>query len=231
LIVCGLDLSMNHYALVMKHIESKKTRVIVAWNVASRVHEWHDKIPSNYRLRFVAKTPPEKEMFHYYVNGQSIIEDIRDFQKEKDFAGRVLVALEGYAYSSSPVGLARIVEMTALVKEVLYFNGHAIRLHDPLSVKMWAGDAHADKDYMVDACLKKYKIPDCLLQTKTNPGQDVADAYFLMKMMEAEYRVRMDPMRQKKYKDKQRQVFNRVTKAYPENLLCRPFLVSMQPEI
>ena len=74
-------------------------------------------------------------------------------------------------------------------------------------------------------------IPKELTKTKLNPGSDVADAYFLLDMLEWEIKVRKDPLQLKLLNEKQLQVFNRCTKAYPENLLNRSFVAIKQPEI
>ena len=57
-----------------------------------------------------------------------------------------------------------------------------------------------------------------------NPREDIIDAYFILKLLQAELKLRHGLIELKSLSVKQIQAFNRVTKANPTNLLDRDFI-------
>jgi hypothetical protein len=137
-----------------------------------------------------------------------------------------------------------IAEVAGLFKNTLWDWATPLRIHDPMSVKLWAtGNAYAKKIEMrKSAEAEAFHLPDELfgVGTKfgnpivvgeshythdiTGPGTDLVDAYHLACMARYEILVRRGLVSLDKLDDKKRRVFLRVTKKHPVNLLDRPFI-------
>jgi hypothetical protein len=143
-------------------------------------------------------------------------------------------SIEGYAFGSITNSLCQIAELTGVIKQKLYEDGHYIRIHDPMSVKMFAtGKGNASKTDMRKAAkLNEFELPDSLFKTRKTkkgvdldgPGTDVIDAFWLAMLLHVEMGLRYGEISIDSLPPHQIQVFNRVTKAYPTNLLSRPFI-------
>jgi len=154
-----------------------------------------------------------------------INKDISYIYKMSKPAIQKYIAIEGYAMHASGQ-LLQIAEIAGVIKNIFYPDNWKIRMHDPLSVKLWAtGKGNADKFEMVQKAKDDgINIPEYLFKKKEDPGADVADAYFLMKMLETELKIRSNPLEMKNATDEQKRVFNRVTKANPVNILDTSFI-------
>jgi len=134
------------------------------------------------------------------------------------------IAMEGYALGAETGQLTQIAEVSGVVKSFLYNCGWKIRIHDPQSVKMFAtGNGHAQKAEMV-AASKLYGLSyPSFLEGRTEQ-EDIADSFFLMKMMETELKVRKNPKVMESLPEHHRHIFNRVTKGNPVNILVQNFI-------
>jgi len=141
-----------------------------------------------------------------------------------------LGAAQGAHYIGELGGIAKIVSKEAGVK---------LRLHDPLSIKMFAThNGHADKAWMEAAVKERWGVdfsefnPQKAKKTKKNPkgiptrqtSEDLADAFAIAKLVWTEVRLRRGDLVMSELHEKEVQVFNRVTKMYPLSLLSREWI-------
>ncbi len=142
-----------------------------------------------------------------------------------------VIALEDYAYGATGRGMFEVVEISGLLRNHLWREDIPLRMIDPMSMQMWALKGGCTKLDRIQAAEKAgYKIPETLYTQKAKkgdvdgPGTDLADAYWLADMLRVEVLVRLGKVTLAELNQRQRDIFNRVTKAYPVNLLNRPFV-------
>jgi Holliday junction resolvasome RuvABC endonuclease subunit len=148
-----------------------------------------------------------------------------------------IVAIEGYAYSSRSGSLFQIAEACGHLKNQLCEFGARIRIYDPTSLKLFAvNNGDATKKLMTDSAIKYINIPqefykatkrkkrNKLIDDYSGIGTDLADAYFLNRMLTCEMNIRNGIIDIKDLSDNERQIFLRTSKSYPTNLLTRDFI-------
>jgi len=146
-------------------------------------------------------------------------------------------SIEGYAInmgSKNTNRLLQIAELTGTLKDFIYRCSGMMRIHDPLTVKLFACHGKATKLEMRKAAVfDGLVLPDNLFTMKKvkgkgedldGPGTDVVDAYWLGKMVVTEMKLRHGLILMSDLPENQIRVFNRVTKTYPVNILARPFI-------
>lgn len=148
-------------------------------------------------------------------------------------------SIEGYSYASRSTSICQIAELTGYIKRRLFEDEGKIRIHDPLTVKLFAtGKGNCLKKDVVEAVESGwFDIPEGLVKRKKikkksgekiedfdGPATDLADAFFLAKMLYTELKLRDGLVTLSNLSEKERRIFLRVTKAYPVNLLDRPFI-------
>jgi len=243
MIIGGLDLSKNHYALILKDLNSAMSKIYIGWHTLSAVKKWEKKF-SEYVFHYLPTKGKGETQEHYDMEqgmllAKCIRNDIVNFIRKIDEFWYmnsaeqlmpVIIALEGYAYRAyRSIDLA---EVTRSVKEMIYKNYWAIRIHDPQSIKLWAGRGNYDKKQMVRQARRHIDIPQEFSVLKSGGiATDIADAYFLMIMLEVEIAIRKDPIQMRHLNEKQLQVMNRTTRTQPVNLLNRDFLSIEQPKL
>jgi len=130
------------------------------------------------------------------------------------------VAFEDYAFAAHG-RVFNIAEATGALKVEFYQRGIPLRLYDPGSIKKFASNfGNADK-------VRMRETYDALNDGKKLDGpvnEDIVDAYFIADLLHKELQLRKATISLRDLTDKQIEVFNRVTKSYPENILVRPFL-------
>jgi Holliday junction resolvasome RuvABC endonuclease subunit len=208
--ICGLDNSVNSPGVVWYEVDDDsldiKSRSYVTFTTvkknssANKIHFKKDQFNSNIE--------------QYIWNRDNIIDRLGAMP---DY-----VAFEDYAYAS--VGkVFNIAESTAALKIKLYESNVNIRLHDPCSLKMFAsGFGNADKVRMrecYDALPNDVKLPDF-----DGSDDNVVDAYYLCEILLLELKLRKGLVSTKELPENVIKVFNRVTKAFPENILSRDFI-------
>ena len=136
------------------------------------------------------------------------------------------VSIEDYAYNAHGQ-VFHIGEYVGGLKQIYYRKEILIRQHEPPVVKMFGtGKGNCDKIRMCD---EYDKLLDGQIDLKNlpqykSPKEDVVDAYYLCKLLRLELLLRMGIVKLEDCTEKQIQIFNRVTKAYPVNILARPFV-------
>lgn len=225
--ICGLDLSPTSPGLVKCELDDGLN------------------IVSTERLGFcgVSKKKLEKEtasknIFHYdkdlqrYDRFNFILSRIFDFCKNVEYA-----AIEDYAYGGSG-DLTQISEFAGAVKFFLYHQNTSIRLVDPQTVKYFStGAGIATKKQMYDSyvssiwnIIEKVDVNDLPIlpaskeKSGISPTSDIIDSWFLMKVLHTELQLRKGLIKLSDLSDNQIKVFNRTTKAFPENILVRDFI-------
>ena len=226
MIIGGLDLSKNHYAFVVYDTKTKLFDPYIGWSGSTTIlNKWKKACPEGFHI-YQIPTRNKNELLELYnhqcrrVVGEQILQIANNHAVE-------MIALEGYAFSGSYV--VQLAETTGGIKDLLIDLEIAIRIHDPLTVKMWAGSGSYGKPEMLEVGRKLICIPDELCKGVSNPAGDIVDAYFLVDLLRTEIDVRKFPLHIGRLNEKQKQVFNRLTKAFPENLLVRPFVAYKQP--
>jgi len=149
-------------------------------------------------------------------------------------------SVEGYSYASKSTSICQIAELTGFIKRRLFEDGGKIRIHDPLTVKLFAtGKGNCMKKDVVEAVeptwfdipeglikkkqIKKKRLPE-KIEEFDGPATDLADAFFLAKMLYTELKLRDGLVTLNQLKESERRIFLRVTKSNPVNILDRQFI-------
>lgn len=135
----------------------------------------------------------------------------------------VYVALEDYAHGAA-MRAHQIGEVGGHVRaQACDTPGVFLRLHDPLSVKLFAtGRGDATKEEVAEAVRERWGHDFGSLDKQV--AEDLYDALALAHMARTEYMVRNGTSPLSALADGERRVFLRTTKARPVNLLDRPWL-------
>ena len=247
--IIGIDFSLTSPGVVCLNHKGKVEDCFYITQVKKFIYNDDDVTTCGFiedRKKPTKKDPTEEfvEQYKFRRNmalHQMILQHIDAYVHNSTY-----IALEGYAFSGKGK-VFDIAESTGMLKEKLYKYGCSIRIHDPLSVKLWAtGKGNANKYEMVtSARYSGFNPPEklfakgsefkktfavgpepgnILTHDLTGPGVDLCDAYHLAKMLYTELEVRAGRLSLEDLTQSQRDIFNRTTKAYPVNLLARPFI-------
>jgi Holliday junction resolvasome RuvABC endonuclease subunit len=144
---------------------------------------------------------------------------------EKFINGVDYVSMEDYAYDATGM-VFNIGEFVGGLKLMIYNKGIPLRMIEPTVIKKFATNkGNCDKVSMVDEYMKNdiLKIDEDLPPYKS-PKADIVDAYFMTHLLRLEIMLRFGIIELKKLKQEEIEIFNRVTKANPVNVLARDFL-------
>ena len=132
------------------------------------------------------------------------------------------VACEDYAYTK-PYGAHQIGEVSGIMRQIITEAGFKFRVYDPCSVKKFATHSGAAvKDEMVYwAKMDGFDVEK--LGLVGDVATDIADAYWIAKCLRTEMMVREGRVKLEDLHQDHRDLFLRVTKHIPVNLLARPF--------
>lgn len=230
----GMDISLNHGAVVaiepvrIKDIGAPASRLAGLWYYTdsagsadrSREHGARLKVPSELKER------QQRAMWRLNWVSQWI-EALLDAH-QPEFA-----AVEDYAIRAEQ-GAHYLGEIGGQVRRALWERGVKFRLHDPISVKMFAAhDGTAQKDSVEEAVRERWgqdfgrfnTPPSGRGKPSRQTSEDLADAYALAKLLSVEVALRAGYITPDKLEhDKERQVFIRTTKTYPVSLLGREWI-------
>lgn len=137
------------------------------------------------------------------------------------------VAMEDYAMGSHSGMNFTIGEATILTKLAVYNTGCKFRLYSPTLIKKYAtGKGNAKKEDMQKAysILGESYLDLDKLPINKNPREDIVDAYWIMKLLQCELKLRYGIIELKSLNLKQIEVFNAVSKSNKDNLLVRDFI-------
>jgi Holliday junction resolvasome RuvABC endonuclease subunit len=142
------------------------------------------------------------------------------------------VALEDYAIGADQ-GAHYLGEIGGQARRLMWAHGVRYRLHDPIAVKLFiAHDATAQKDLIEASVRDRWGVDfghcNAVSAGKGRPSrqtsEDLADAFGLAQMAWTEYRLRKGLVHLSSLHEKEIQVFNRATKAFPINVLGREWI-------
>ena len=174
---------------------------------------------------------------HFYACDTSSSQVYQTYLEQTELKD-VYIAMEDYAFGAFARGIFENAEICGILKNYLYCHKINLRLIDPLSIKKWAtGNGHClKKEMSLVARSEGFDIPDKLVKVVKKsvkkvevedfdgPGTDLADAYFLAQMLRTELLVREGKVEIKDLREHKREIFLRVSKRFPENLVVRPFI-------
>lgn len=148
------------------------------------------------------------------------------------------VAIEDYAMRAEGNSVYQIGEQGGIARSLCWFYKASMRLHDPLSVKMFGAlngtvtppmlaDAIKTRTRESGVDFGKYNLKERTGDTKSQdlPEYDLSSAYVLAWLALTEVKLRAGLLDIATLHEKQRQVFNRVTKTYPESILSREWIL------
>lgn len=142
---------------------------------------------------------------------------------------KIVVAIEGYAFSKRSRGLHEIHGLVEAIKQGLWDKEIPFRIYDPLSVKLAAtGDGKAEKADMQQACFSKYGIK---FSAENDPGGNLADALLLASLLYTEIAVRDGVVKLDQLNPDLRSVLLRTTNNEPLAPISRPFASTKEAEV
>lgn len=234
-IVCGgLDLALNHFAYVeltngdlsdFFYMTSKAGAANRSKKYGTRLilPKTEDRqLKSIARIAFIKKIITEK-----FLN------------RRPDFSG-----IEDYAVRAEH-GAHQLGEVNGIARMICWDLGIPFRLHDPISVKMFAThDGTASKDEVERMVMERWGVDFSEYNqpppkpTAKNPepnqdrtvSEDLCDAFAIAKLVWTEVQLREGKILLSDLHKKEIQVFNRTTKSYPVSLLGREWLCKPQSE-
>jgi len=222
----GLDVSLNH--LGMCHIGPDGE--LRAWAFLTDTK------------KFVIEDPVHGTLYKQPSARSDHPDHFRRIQRFTSFVmGRIrsaepcvwpcIVNIEGYALNSKNTRLYETAELTGNIKVAVARWAGKLRVHDPDTIKLFAcnyGHATKDQIYMQFIDETGVSVPITWLKQGnkkilSGPGTDVADAYFLARMGWMEHQLRTAQIKLQELPEHLQRIFIRETKAYPLNLLDRPY--------
>jgi hypothetical protein len=171
-----------------------------------------------------------KTQFDTYIDKHIFMyKHIIDFCKDSDY-----VIFEDYALG----GIGKvfdIAEFTGGLKKMIYMENIPMRFIEPTVLKKFTygtppkrekGAKKLDSKYYMEQEYLKHDILNIshLIPHKTSPKSDIIDSYYLSKFLQLELKLRKGLILLKDLPIAHIELFNRVTKAHPINILVRPFL-------
>jgi Holliday junction resolvasome RuvABC endonuclease subunit len=183
----------------------------------------------------VGKNDREQNSVERLARLQIVFESVFEWAAP-DYAG-----IENYAIRAEQ-GAHYLGEVGGLARLTAFRKGIPLRLHDPISVKMFvahAGNAKgktivekkvaerwgvhfSDFNQPPPKPTKKVAKPKRNRQT----SEDLADAFSVAKLVELEAALRLGEVELRSLHEKEIQVFNRCTKTYPRSLLDRNWITA-----
>lgn len=222
--ILGIDLALNHGAAVQLNAKGK---LIAHWffsTIAGPVTR-----SKGHGTRLVL--PKTKDRQQLAMARLAAIESWLD--KTVLVPARAeYVGIEDYALSAEQ-GAHQLGEAGGTARLLFWFRGVKFRLHDPISVKMFAAhDGTAQKDSIEEAVKERWGADFGEYNNPRQPGkrqdrttsEDLADAYAVARLVYTEIELRAGRLAMSALHAKEIQVFNRATKTYPINLLGREWI-------
>lgn len=235
--IFGQDLSLDHGGVVVLDT----TGMVADYCFFTTVKKYADVDPSH----SILLSKQEKDELKAIFRLRRMNEYLHGLMNFEHRVSRLIppsyYSIEGYSYGSagSSTSICQIAELTGYIKHMIYEGGGRIRIHDPLSVKLFATNkGHCTKKDIVERARLAFSIPEGLVKRKMvkkkgekekveeydGPATDIADAYFLAQMTFRELQIRNGKLLLDQLTEGERRIFLRVTKMYPVNVLDRPFI-------
>lgn len=223
--VIGLDVSLNHLGMCCLDLDGQ----LQHWTFLTDTKKFVKEDPD----RGVLYKVPSARSDHprHFRRIEYFVEFVTDHLKQWEAGELQIVCIEGYALESKNTRLYETAELTGAVKRACVLAGRKLRVHDPGTIKLFACNyGHATKQQIYNEFIDEtgVSVPTTLLKegqkrVLSGPGTDVADAYFLARMGWMEHKLRIAEIRLQDLSPHLRKIYTRETKAYPVNLLERPY--------
>lgn len=174
------------------------------------------------------KKNESKNIIHFKKNDFKHNIDQRIFMMDhikKFISNADYIAMEDYAYSATGM-IFNIGEYVGGIKLMIYNMDIPLRMIEPTVVKKFATNkGNCDKIRMEDEYKKKnvLRLPNTLSEYKS-PKSDIIDAYYIVKILRLEIMLRHGIIQLSSLEKHEIEIFNRVTKANPINVLARDFI-------
>jgi len=217
----GIDLSLNHAGLVQLNEEGE----ICKWNY---ITNQKSKPVGGKGILIDLPVTPSDESFD--------MERLRWWQRALGTLARPdlhseYVGIEGYAFAA-PGHAHATAELGGIARLQMLKNGSGLRLHDPLSVKMFAtGRGNATAEEVCKGVFSSWGVKfDFMPRIRRKAGQtvleeeDLCAAYTVARMVWTEVMLREGELSVDSLPAHQARVFKRVTKANPKSILERDFV-------
>ena len=225
MIIVGVDVSLQSSGLVKADLDDDLEIRQMAWLGFTTVKDVYKDNKEN--LHFYKQFP-------VYLDRSIWMRDtiINNLYNEFELPP-MYIAIEDYAYQETSGRTFHIGGFTEILKLEIYLRHAKIRLYDITLIKKFATTrGTADKIAMYDAYMKiplKERIDISTLPIVDNakgksPTSDIIDAYYIMKMLQLELKLRRGIVTLRELTEDQIWVFNRITKTSKENILTRDFL-------
>ncbi len=225
----GIDLSLNHAGFALVRCDTLK--LVRAAFVTAKVAPLR-KAEANEGGKVVGIRIPqwkkvERERLELFrlVWWHKTLTELRD---DPTFGKARFVGIEGYALAGRNAYQHSYAEIGGLVRFI--FRKRNIRIHDPLSVKLFGhGHGHATTPMVEEAVWKKQRVDFREWNAKTvgqRPSEDMTVAFVLARMVALERNLRVGAMKLSDLEENEIRVFNRVTKFAPINILAREWITA-----
>lgn len=234
-IVQGWDISLNHGAVV--ELKDGELNDFFYWTTTASSA---NKSKNNGSRLKLLKTKDRQLLSIHRLSWIADFLSLQAISRRPDYIG-----LEDYAIRSEQ-GAHYLGEVGGLARLLCWNSGIRLRLHDPISIKMFTThDGTAQKDSIERTVKERWGAdfsdynPPLSKPRKGNTkppkqnrttSEDLADAFAIAKMVHVEVLMRSGNILMNELHQKEIQVFNRVTKTYPVNLLNREWLFRGEEE-
>jgi len=219
--VQGWDLSLNHCGMV-ELVNGKLGRF---WYATDK----KGSFKRNDSAVMVPARGKHEETSIFEVRRLEWWEEFFKFHIKRN--GADYVGIEGYSMNSAQ-GSHQIGELGGIARLACWKEGIPLRVHDPLSVKMFAAhNGHATKPMVENAVLDRWGASFSKCNPPENKGkvnrqtsEDLADAFVIAKLVWYEVCLRSGLLLLSDLHAKEIQVFNRTSRGYPVNILGREWV-------
>lgn len=221
----GWDQALNHAALV---VLDEQGEILGWWCVCQKAIE--AKRAKGHGIQIPPKVYKLEDQHQRQqarlLALRDLYEVLLDKLREVAPAREVYLSVEDYALGKASgahqMGEAGGALRCAVVERTKLYT----RLHDPMSVKLWAtGKGNADKDEVGAAMVRRWgPFPWAGLGLTGDTPGDLHDAYALARMARQEHLLRAGVIGLEELDDQERRVWLRVTRTHPVGALDRPYL-------
>lgn len=215
LFVIGIDLSLNHCGMV----GLSKSGDLNWWRYVTDKPTYNKSDPTHSVL---LRQPKMEDRTAKQIRRLVWWEDLFDTLPTAEFVGiEDYAQVRGTSNSDYQIG-----ELGAVARLWALRTGAQLRLHEPMSVKMHTALTGAAKpEDTRDAVFSRWPETNrAWLNLPNDPSLDLCAAYGVARMVLCETQLRSGKLRLDQLHPKEVQVYNRITKANPVNLLAREFI-------
>lgn len=217
IVIGGLDLSKNSPGIVKMILDDNLDIVDVKCLGFTSVKKYEQS-----NIIFYKKTE-----FNFDQDQFIKIENyIFDFLKDTTY-----IALEDYAYGGSG-NITELAEFCGYVKLKQFLDGKKIRTYDIPSIKIFGtAKGNSDKLSMYQSFINHNgpkpdisTMPVVVKGSGVSPTSDIIDAFWIASFLQMELKLRKGLISLKDLGEEKIKLFNRTTKAQPQNVLVTDFI-------